>query len=732
MTLTHWPHRAANVILTVRERLRGLPKTPTILQMEAVECGAASLAMVLAYHGRWVPLEELRVACGVSRDGSKASNILKAARAQGMSAKGFKKEPENLTSLPCPSIIHWNFNHFVVFEGFRGERAWINDPAGGRQSYPKSEFSEKFTGVVLAMEPGEGFTRGGPKPKVYTPLLRFLAGSRGSVMLIALFSALLILPGLVVPGMSKLFVDKVLSDRLDDWLGPLCLILAGMGLLQAGIVWLQRHYLLRLESRLAVVLSGRVMFRMLALPMAFFNQRYAGELAGRVACADHVAGLLSGQVAATAFNTIAVFAYGAAMLAFDPVVAGVAVMVPVLNLLLLRALRVQVRDLNRRVAVDQGKLSGITTSTIMGIETLKVSGNEGEAFAYWAGHQARAANSKQALGVINSIAGVAPQILNGIAVIAVLTVGGLRVMDGELTIGSLVALQLLMASFVGPFTALVELSDVFQQVQGDLGRISDLLNHGQEASPPSVRGPFVRMTGRLELQDICFGYSRADPPLIRDFSMVLEPGRRVALVGGSGSGKSTIGRIVAGLMPPWSGEIRLDGEPIENLVPADRAAVLAYVDQDVFLFAGTVRDNITLWDSTVSDAVLIEALKDAGIHADIASRPGGLDAAISEGGVNFSGGQRQRLEIARALAANPAVLVLDEATAALDPITELLIDSAIRRRGCACLIIAHRLSTIRDADEILVLDGGQVAERGSHAELMARGGAYASLIGATV
>jgi len=707
---------------------KSLPRTPTILQMSALECGAASLGMVLAYYGCWMPLEALRVACGVSRDGSKASNILKAARAAGLEAKGYRKEPAGLATLPAPSIIHWNFNHYVVFEGFRGEFAQVNDPARGRLRIARRDFEESFTGVVLAFTPGSGFARGGTPPRPVREIVRLLRRSRQAVALVSAFSLMLVIPGLLIPGLAKLFVEKLLLQHLQNWLLPLCLVLLAAGLLQALILFLQQHYLLRLEGKLAAVLSGRVMAGLLAMPMAFFTQRTAGELALRVACAGQVAALLSGELATAAFNLISVFVYGAAMAVFDPLVAGVALIVPATNILLLALLQRHTAALNRGLALDQGRMTGAAVGAILGIETIKVSGGESEAFARWAGYHARAMSAQQSLGLLNGVAGAAPALLASIGSGAVLIVGGYRVIDGTLSVGSLVALQVLMASFIGPFNELAAMASRAQQAQGDLTRINDLLN----GTAPRIALPLpatTRLAGRVEFRRVSFGYSPADAPLLRDFDLVLEPGARVALVGGSGSGKSTVGRLLCGLLEPWSGEILLDGTPVRAIPPELFAAALGYVDQEIFLFAGTVRDNLTLWDPAPPESALVDALKDAALHADIALRPGGLDSEVAEAGANFSGGQRQRLEIARALVGDPSVLVLDEATAALDPALEQRIDDAIRRRGCTCLIIAHRLSTVRDADEILVLDGGTVVERGTHTALMQAGGAYAGLFG---
>jgi NHLM bacteriocin system ABC transporter peptidase/ATP-binding protein len=694
--------------------------------LEAAECGATCLGIVLAYHGRWVPLEELRLACGVNRNGSKASNILKAARAFGLAAKGFGKSPAGLMDLPRPSIIQWKFNQFVVFEGMGGGRAWLNDPATGRRSCSVEELEDRYNGVVLAMEPRPGFKPGGPRPRQLGALFQLLGGSRGAVLLIALFSLLLVLPGVLLPGLARLFVDKVLADQLTAWVLPLCLTLLAAGGFQALVTWLQLHYLQRLEAKLSAVLSARVMARMLALPLAFISQRSPAELAGRVASADAVAAVLSGQVAGTAFNLMAVLAYGLAMAMYDPLVAAVGLMVPVANLLVLRRIGRQLQSLGQVVTQHQGMLGSITAGTILSIETLKVAGGEAEAFARWAGHHAQAAGAERSIGAINAAASVSPVFLQALGAAVVLVVGGLRVMEGALTIGSLLALQMLLASLNAPFLKLLGVMERLRQVRGDLARVSNLLNQPPAAPPPPPRAPDG--TGRLELRDVTFGYSRTDPPLIEGLSLTIEPGRRVALVGASGSGKSTLGRLIAGLLEPWSGEILFDGRPLAAIPPAERASVMSYVDQEVFLFAGSVRDNLTLWDETVPEAVLVEALKDAGLHADVASRPGGLDTEVAEAGANFSGGQRQRLEIARALVANPAALVLDEATAALDPIVELQIDAALRRRGCSCVIIAHRLSTIRDADEILLMELGQVAERGPHTALLAAGGLYSRLL----
>ncbi len=712
-------------------RLRGgsrIARTPTILQMEAAECGAASLAMVLARHGRWVPLEALRLACGVSRDGTKATNLLKAARSYGLSAKGFKKEPGQLTELPLPSILHWNFNHFLVLEGIRRGRAHLNDPAAGRRTVGLDELGESFTGVVLAFERTDAFRAGGIRPRPWRQLAAQAGRSHAGLALVALFSLLLVVPGLVVPGLSRLFVDRVLVQHVDGWVAPLCLAVAGAALLQTAVTHLQIRYLVRLEAKLTVLLSTRVLARLLALPIPFFSQRYGGELAGRVAAADRVATLLSGQVATTAFNLVSVVVYGAAMAGYDPWLALLAAATPAVNLGLLGGLRRRMADANRKIAADTGKMLGAAAGIIAGIETIKVSGAEDESFGQLAGHHARALDSIQSLGLAGALVGAAPGLLSALGNTAILAVGALRVIDGDLTLGSLAAIQALMTGFATPLAGLVTMADRLQAARGDLARLSDLLD-GDD--PPAPAAPALlrhKLDGRVELVDVDFGYSPTDPPLIQGFSLVLEPGMRVALVGGSGSGKSTLGRLVTGLLLPTRGEIRIDGHKLAEIPPHVFANSVAYVDQDVFLFGGSVRENLTLWDPTVPETEIVQALKDAEIHADIAGRPGRYDCAVAEGGRNFSGGQRQRLEIARALVGNPSVLVLDEATAALDPVTELSIDQSIRRRGCTCIIIAHRLSTIRDCDRIVVLQQGRVVETGSHDELIARQGAYAQLV----
>ncbi|MBF0334649.1 MAG: NHLP family bacteriocin export ABC transporter peptidase/permease/ATPase subunit [Alphaproteobacteria bacterium] len=714
---------------TPRKPMRA--RTPTVLQMEATECGAASLAMVLAHHGRWVPLDELRQACGVSRDGSNASNILKAARGFGMIAKGFKKEPGKLLDVPVPSIIHWNFSHYMVFEGIVGNRAYLNDPSHGPRVVGLDELDECFTGVVLGFTPTEAFTKGGSPPDAWSQLKTVLGHSRDGLILAAGFSMLLILPGLIVPGLARQFVDQVLVRRLDDWVIPLCVGMALAALFSTLVTALQQSVLLRLETKLGVVLSTRFLGRLLALPMGFFTQRSTGDLAGRFAATDRVAQLLSGELATNAFNMLAVLFYVAAMAVYDWVLAVVGLAMIAANLAAVHLVKERRRELNRKLVNDQGKLLGATTSAIVSIESLKVSGTEDAAFAVWSGHQAQALSSEQALVGWNTTLTVAPTLLSALTVVAIVGVGGMRVMDGILSVGGLVAVQSLMTSLTTPVAQLVALAGRMQTVIGDLERLADVLDRPRPASPPEdSEGGGERLEGAIELRNVTFGYNPCAAPLIEGFDLTLKPGMRVALVGGSGSGKSTLGRLICGLYKPWSGEILIDGRRVEDIPPDVFARSVAYVDQDIFLFEGSVRDNLTLWDPTIPDSAITDALRDAEILADVAMRAGHVDSHVIEGGGNFSGGQRQRLEIARALVGSPSILVLDEATAALDPVTEKRIDEHVRRRGQTCIVIAHRLSTIRDCDEIIVLKHGRVVERGSHDALMAQGGAYAYLIGA--
>lgn len=709
-------------------------RTPTVLQMEAVECGAAALAIVLAHFGRWVPLEELRIACGVSRDGSKASNMVKAAREYGLEAKGYKREPQTLRGVQPPMILHWNFNHFVVLEGFRKGRVHLNDPAVGPRVVTEEELDQAFTGVVLTFKPGPEFQKRGEPPRLWSALRQRLVGTRAALAFVILAGLALVVPGLVVPVFSKVFVDGVLLEGRRDWLPPLLLGMGATALMMGLLTWLQQTYLLRLETRMAVAGSSRFLWHVLRLPTEFFSQRFAGDISSRVGINDRVAQLLSRDLATNVLGAAMIVFFAVFLFRYDPVLTLVGIAIVSLNVAALRYVSRKRVDGNRRLLQDQGKLMGTAIGGLQTIETLKATGGESDLFTRWSGYQAKVVNGRQELERYTQMLDAVPPLLAAVNTALILGLGGLRVMNGTLSLGGLVAFQILMASFIAPVTRLVNLGGRLQMVEGDMNRLDDVLRYridesvGQGPDEPVPEGEPVKLSGTLELRGISFGYSRLDPPLIDGFDLVLKPGARVALVGGSGSGKSTIAKLVTGLYKPWSGEVLLDGRR-RSVIPARVVAnSLATVDQSVFLFEGSVRENLTLWDSTVPLPEVVAAAKDACIHEEIAARPGGYDSPVEEGGMNWSGGQRQRLEIARALVGRPSLLVLDEATSALDPLTEAAIDQNLRRRGCTCLIIAHRLSTIRDADEIIVLERGKVVQRGTHDELKGIEGPYARLI----
>jgi NHLM bacteriocin system ABC transporter peptidase/ATP-binding protein len=707
--------------------------TPTVLQMEAVECGAASLAMILAHHGRIVPLEELRVECGVSRDGSKASNIVKAAERYGLTARGFKREPQALRLMQPPMILHWNFNHFVVLDGVSKQGVHINDPGRGPTLLTDQELDEAFTGVVLTFEPNERFQRGGEGPNLLAALGRRLPGIGGALALVVLAGLALVIPGLIAATSPRVFVDQVIVRGLKSWVGPLTIAMLVAAVFIATLTRLQQHYLLRLESRLSLTSSGQFVWHVLRLPIRFFSQRYAGDIAARVALNDKVSRLLSGDLANTMVSLVVIGFYGLMLFKFDVLLSIVGVATALLNLLALRYFSRRQLVLTQRLGRDRAAMIGAAMGALRTIDTLKATGRESDFFARWAGYQAKAASAQLQIQLPSILLGVVPPFLVALNSALILGIGGRRIIDGQLTVGMLIAFQALLLSFLGPFNQMVALGSTVEEVKADMTRLDDVLRAERDPGAENDVAPAEatgKLSGTIEVRGVSFGYSPREPPLIEDLSLTLRPGSRVALVGGSGSGKSTVARIVAGLERPWSGEVLFDGSPRDAIPRGTLVQSLAVVDQDICLFGDDIRNNITLWDGTVSDVDLTAATRDAALSDDLAVRSGGLAAVVEEGGRNFSGGQRQRLEIARALALNPTILVLDEATSALDPTTEKIVDDNIRRRGCTCLMVAHRLSTIRDCDEILVMDRGKIVQRGTHAEMIDMPGPYRTLISA--
>ena len=701
--------------------------------MEAVECGAAALAMVLAYYGKFVPLEVLRSECGVSRDGSKASNMLRVARKYGLKAVGYRKELDDIKDIKLPAIVFWHFNHFVVLDGWSNQHVHLNDPGPGRRKVSWEEFDDGFTGVILTFEKTPEFKRGGHKKSLWGALARRLKGSEGALLYVCGASLALVIPGLIAPSFMRVFVDKLMGESYHSWILWLATAMLATSLVQSFLTWLQQYYLGRLETRMALSQSGAYLWHLLRLPLEFYTQRSTGDIGSRVGLNDRVASLLGGQLASAVLNVLMIVFYGLVMCLYDTVLTGVVVGLSTINFVALVAVSKKMKDANMSLEMERGKVMGATMSGLRMIETLKATGRENDFYTRWAGYQAKLVNLEQKQDMQMQLIAILPTLITSISTAAVLAIGGLRVMEGALTVGMLIAFQSLMNSFTAPVNAMVTYGNQLQQAEADMNRLDDVLANKPEmqledfAHTPAQA---ERLQGSLELVDVSFGYSRLEPALIEGFNLKVQPGQRVALVGSTGSGKSTLAKLICGLHSPWSGQILFDGKTREQIPRQSVISSLATVDQDICMFAGTVRDNLTLWDTTVEDATLVRALQDAGVYERVMMRHGGLDGTVGEGGSNFSGGERQRLEIARALVGNPSLLILDEATSALDPLVEKHIDEKLRSRGCTCIIVAHRLSTIRDCDEIIVLERGKVIQRGIHEEMVRTDSPYRTLIAA--
>lgn len=712
---------------------KGVAKVPVVMQMEALECGAASLAMILAYYGKWIPLEQVRLDCGVSRDGSNAKNILRAARSYGLSAKGYRYEPEVLKKegrFPC--IIHWNFNHFVVLNGFRGNKAVLNDPAKGTYTVPMSNFDESFTGICLILEPNENFVPEGKPQSMLAYAKKRLVGAGAAIVFVILTAVITSLLGIITPAFSRIFLDRLLTGENPDWLMPFTLALAGISVVQLVVAWIQAVYSLRINGKLAMVGNTTFMWKVLRMPMEFFSQRMAGDIQSRQSSNAMIAGQLVNTFAPLALNTVMMSFYLIVMLRYSIILTLIGLASVLVNLILSSIISKKRINITRVQMRDAGKLAGTTVAGIEMIETIKASGAENGFFEKWAGYQASVNTNMVRFQRMNQFLGLLPTLVSSLCDTAVLMTGVFLAMKGEFTVGMIMAFQGFLSSFISPATTLISAGQTLQEMRTDMERIEDVMKYPTdvtfENSDDSENIEYDKLSGNIEIKNVTFGYSRLAEPLIKDFSMSLKSGSRVAFVGPSGCGKSTVSKLISGLYKPWSGEILFDGKPMSKIDRSVFTGSLAVVDQDIILFEDTIANNIKMWDNSIEDFEMIMAARDAQLHEDIMQREGGYQYKLTEGGKDFSGGQRQRMEIARVLAQDPTIIILDEATSALDAKTEYDVVKSIKDRGITCIVVAHRLSTIRDCDEIIVMDQGNVVERGTHEELMKNGGAYTQLV----
>ena len=712
---------------------KGVAKVPVVMQLEALECGAASLCMILAYYGKWIPLEQVREDCGVSRDGSNARNVLKAARSYGLKANGYRYEPEALKEqglFPC--IIHWNFNHFVVLDGFRNGKAYLNDPARGSYSVSMEIFDESFTGICLQFEPTEMFEPSGKPRSMWDFAAKRLKGTKPAVIFTALTCIIAALMQLIRPAFSRVLLDRLLTGRNPEWVTPFLILLAVFNGIEIIMSALQAVYSLRISGKMAVVGNATYMWKVLKMPMKFFSQRMAGDIQNRQSANAGIAETLIQTFAPLVLNIIMMIFYLVVMLRYSVILTLVGLLTLAVNTVVSRYISAKRINITRVSMWDNAKLSSATVAGISMIETIKSSGAENGYFKKWAGYQASVNTQNVKYQKLNQYLGMIPSFMSTLADNAVLILGVWLTMRGEFTTGMIMAFQGFLGNFMSPAMTIVSAGQTLQEMRTQMERVDDVMEYPDEQifDENLDNDEYAKLSGSVELKHVVFGYSPLAEPLIKDFNLTLTPGKSVAIVGASGCGKSTMSKLISGLYKPWEGEILFDGKPMSQIRKSVFRGSLAVVDQDIILFEDTIANNIKMWDESIEDFEMILAAKDAQIHEDIMARPKGYQHKVIEGGRDFSGGQRQRLEIARVLAQDPTIIILDEATSALDAKTEYEVVKAIRDRGITCIVVAHRLSTIRSCDEIIVMRDGEIVDRGTHKELMEHGTLYNELVSA--